>query len=403
MDALQEVQQEVLVRALDALFIIQGGALVLLMHAGFAFVEVGTVRRKNQANGLCRVLCDLSVSVLAYTLIGSVIFAWPFSPPAIWSSWAAPADIWPRHFFILLSIAAIPAIISGGIAERVRFVPQLLATALIMAFLFPFLDALVVHDRFGFQAQLCCWFAAPFHDYADAVVIHGFAGWAALAATLVIGPRQGRFGPKGRKDFPPSNIPFMALGTWILMVGWFGFTVLAVPAIHQINGLVVMNVVMAMAGGIVAGLIIGRGDTGFIHNGALSGLVAICAGADVMHPLAALLTGSVASVGFVLIFTRIQQRRRVDDVLGVWPLHGVNGIWGVVAAGLFGQTALGGLGGVSLYAQIVGALVGIVVGFIGGLLVYGLIHLFIGLRLSPEQEARGADLSLHRIRSSRNE
>jgi Amt family ammonium transporter len=154
---------------------------------------------------------------------------------------------------------------------------------------------------------------------------------------------------------------------------------------------------MAMAGGTLAAWALGRNDTGFVYNGPLAGLVAVCAGSDVMHPAGALLTGAVAGLIFVLMFTLTQNRWKIDDVLGVWPLHGLCGAWGGIACGLFGGSALGGLGGVSLTAQIIGTGLGILWAVVAGGLTYGLIKLVTPLRLSPEEEHEGADLSIHRI------
>ena len=144
-------------------------------------------------------------------------------------------------------------------------------------------------------------------------------------------------------------------------------------------------------------LLVGRADPGFIHNGPLAGLVAVCAGSDLMHPLGALATGAVAGGLFVWTFILTQNRFKIDDVLGVWPLHGLCGVWGGLAAGIFGTEALGGLGGVSFVSQLIGSLAGVVVAFIGGLLVYGVIKSVAGLRLSEEEEYQGADLSIHKI------
>ena len=152
-----------------------------------------------------------------------------------------------------------------------------------------------------------------------------------------------------------------------------------------------------MSGGIIAAFVVGRNDPGFVHNGPLAGLVAVCAGSDVMHPLGALATGLVAGALFVFLFTVTQNRWKIDDVLGVWPLHGVCGAWGGVAAGVFGSKALGGLGGVALGSQVAGTLLGIAVACVGALVVYGSLKAVMGLRLDPEEEFNGADLTIHKI------
>jgi Amt family ammonium transporter len=303
-----------------------------------------------------------------------------------------------KFFFLLTFAAAIPAIVSGGIAERARFYPMLVASALVVAFLYPFFEGLVWNGNHGFQAWLNSSFGAPFHDFAGSVVVHGVGGWIALAAVLLLGARHGRYRHGRVVAFAPSNIPFLALGAWILTVGWFGFNVMSAQTLDSISGLVAVNSLMAMVGGTIVAMVVGRKDPGFIHNGPLAGLVAICAGSDLMHPIGALITGGVAGAIFVYLFEWAQNRiERLDDVLGVWPLHGVCGLWGGIAAGIFGQTSLGGLGGVSLMSQLIGSLAGMLIAFVGGLVIYGIVRQVAGLRLSQEEEFNGADVSIHRI------
>jgi len=186
-------------------------------------------------------------------------------------------------------------------------------------------------------------------------------------------------------------------------VGWFGFNVMSAQTVDKISGLVAINSLLAMAGGTLAALFVGRNDPGFVHNGPLAGLVAICAGSDVMHPIGALATGAIAGALFVVLFTYTQNRLRIDDVLGVWPLHGVCGAWGGLAAGIFGTAALGGLGGVAFGSQLAGTLCGIVVALAGAAIVYGALKATVGLRLDEEDEFIGADLAIHRIPATPNE
>jgi Amt family ammonium transporter len=230
------------------------------------------------------------------------------------------------------------------------------------------------------------------------VVVHAVGGWVGLVAVVLLGARRGRYSKDGGiSAHPPSSIPFLALGAWVLTVGWFGFNVMSAQMLDKISGLVAMNSLMAMVGGTLAALIAGRNDPGFVHNGPLAGLVAVCAGSDLMHPLGALLTGAVAGALFVYLFTLTQNRWKIDDVLGVWPLHGLCGAWGGIAAGIFGAKALGGMGGVAFMAQLVGTLMGVAVAVAGSFVVYGLLKKFVGLRLDAEEEFNGADLSIHKI------
>jgi len=388
---------EVLIHGADTLFILMGAVMVLAMHAGFAFLEVGTVRLKNQVNALSKIIADFAVSTLAYFFIGYwVAYGVTFMQPAD-QLIAENGYSLVKFFFLLTFAAAIPAIISGGIAERARFGPQLCATLLIVAFIYPFFEGLMWNGNFGLQAWLEAAFGAPFHDFAGSVVVHGMGGWLALGAVLLLGRRNGRYREGRLVAFAPSNIPFLALGSWILIVGWFGFNVMSAQTLEGVSGLVAINSLMAMVGGTAAAWVIGRNDPGFLHNGPLAGLVAVCAGSDVMHPIGALATGLIAGVLFVWSFTAAQNKWKVDDVLGVWPLHGLCGIWGGLACGIFGRQALGGLGGISIFSQLIGSALGILVALIGGFLVYGILKATVGIRLSQEEEFNGADLSIHRI------
>ena len=382
----------------DALFILLGAIMVLAMHAGFAFLELGTVRRKNQVNALVKILTDFAISTIAYFFIGyGVAYGVHFMQGADVLAQKNGYDL-VKFFFLLTFAAAIPAIISGGIAERARFHPQLMATFLLVALVYPFFEGIAWNHHFGFQDWLKTAFGAEFHDFAGSVVVHAMGGWIALPAVLLLGARRGRYTKDGQiSAHPPSSIPFLALGAWILTVGWFGFNVMSAQTIDAISGLVAVNSLMAMVGGTLAALLIGKNDPGFVHNGPLAGLVAVCAGSDLMHPLGALITGGVAGALFVWMFTLTQNKWKIDDVLGVWPLHGLCGAWGGIAAGIFGLKALGGIGNVSFAAQLIGTLTGIAIALIGGFVVYGLLKKVVGIRLDPEEEFNGADISLHKI------
>ena len=382
----------------DTLFILLGAIMVLAMHSGFAFLEVGTVRRKNQVNALVKILTDFAVSTIVYFFVGyGVAYGVSFMVGAEQLAQKSGFEV-TQFFFLLTFAAAVPAIISGGIAERAKFNPQLVATALIVGLVYPFFEGIAWNDRYGVQLWIESVAGAKFHDFAGSVVVHAVGGWLALAAVILLGPRIGRY-PKdgGVAAQAPSSIPFLALGAWILTVGWFGFNVMSAQTIDKISGLVAVNSLMAMAGGIVAALIVGRNDPGFVHNGPLAGLVAVCAGSDVMHPAGALATGGVAGALFVYMFTLTQNKLKIDDVLGVWPLHGLCGVWGGIACGIFGSKALGGLGGVSLAAQLIGTGLGVVIALAGGFLVYGALKAVVGIRLDREQEFNGSDLSIHKI------
>ncbi len=382
----------------DTLFILLGAIMVLAMHAGFAFLELGTVRKKNQVNALVKILTDFAVSTLAYFFIGyAIAYGVNFFNGADELAQKSGYEL-VKFFFLLTFAAAIPAIVSGGIAERAKFNPQLAATFLLVGFVYPFFEGIVWNHHFGVQDWLKASFGAEFHDFAGSVVVHAMGGWIALPAVLLLGARRGRYSKEGMvAAHPPSSIPFLALGAWILTVGWFGFNVMSAQTIDTVSGLVAVNSLMAMVGGILAALVVGRNDPGFVHNGPLAGLVAVCAGSDLMHPIGALITGGVAGALFVWMFTLTQNKWKIDDVLGVWPLHGLCGAWGGIAAGVFGLKALGGIGNVSFASQLIGTLMGIGIALAGGFLVYGLLKKAVAIRLDPEEEFNGADLSIHKI------
>lgn len=388
----------------DVLFVLLGAIMVLAMHAGFAFLEVGTVREKNQVNALAKIMADFSISTIAYFFIGySLAYGIDFYAAANVLSEKSAYEL-VKFFFLLTFAAAIPAIVSGGIAERATFKPQLIASFILVGFLYPFFEGIIWNGNFGFQDFLNQTFGAPFNDFAGSVVVHAMGGWIALAAVLILGPRLGRYTKDGRLNaFPPSNIPFLALGSWILTVGWFGFNVMSAQSLEGVSGLVAVNSLMAMVGGTLASLVIGKNDPGFLYNGPLAGLVAVCAGSNLFHPLGALTVGLVAGALFVWSFSLTQNKWKIDDVLGVWPLHGICGAWGGIAAGIFGLELFGGLGGVTFMSQLVGTIAGVFIALAGGYIVYTVIHKMFNFRLTEEEEFNGADISIHKINSISSE
>ena len=409
MDQLQKGLQGLSTGA-DVLFLLVGAILVFAMHGGFAFLEVGTVRHKNQVNALCKIIVDFAISTVCYFVIGYWIahgLGFFGSAEAI-SGGATGYDpqglTLVKFFFLATFAAAVPAIISGGIAERARFLPQCVATGLLVAFCYPFFEGMVWDKTFALQesffaAKLC----AEFKDFAGSIVVHAFGGWAALAAIWKLGPRLGRY-DKGRSiASPPSSIPWLAMGSWLLCIGWFGFNVMSAQTLKTVTGLVAINSLMAMCGGILAAMIAGRNDPGFVHNGALAGLVAVCAGSDVMHPLGSLFVGGVAGVIFVHMFQIATNKWQIDDVLGVWPLHGLCGLWGGIACGIFGQTTFGGLGGVTFASQLVGSVMGAGMGLLAGFIVYSSVDAVMGFRMTPDEERAGADIAIHKISANPEE
>ena len=392
---------EALKQGADALFILLGAIMVLAMHAGFAFLELGTVRKKNQVNALVKILVDFSVSTVVYFVLGyAVAYGTSFFVGAEQLAAKNGYEL-VKFFFLLTFAAAIPAIISGGIAERAKFWPQLIATAVIVGVIYPLFEGVVWGQKFGIQGWIKAVTGEEFHDFAGSIVVHAVGGWIALPAVILLGARANRYRKDGSiSAHPPSSIPFLALGAWVLCVGWFGFNVMSAQTVDKLSGLVAVNSLMAMVGGTLVALALGKNDPGFVYNGPLAGLVAVCAGSDLMHPLGALVVGGVAGAIFVVMFTLTQNKWKIDDVLGVWPLHGLCGTWGGIAAGIFGAKALGGMGGVSFSAQLMGTALGVVWALIGGCIVYGVLKATMGLRLTAEEEYEGADLTIHRIGST---
>jgi Amt family ammonium transporter len=388
----------------DVFFLLMGAILVFAMHGGFAFLEVGTVRHKNQVNALVKILVDFAISTVAYFFIGywiayGVSFLADASAITGGAEGFGPQGISLVKFFFLCTFAAaVPAIVSGGIAERANFGAQCIATAILVGLCYPLLEGVVWNRNFGLQDEFFKpVLGADFHDFAGSIVVHAFGGWVGLAAVLRLGARVGRYDKGGSIGIPPSSLPWLAMGSWLLCVGWFGFNVMSAQSLKGISGLVAVNSLMAMCGGILTALVIGRNDPGFVHNGALAGLVAICAGSDVMHPVGALITGGVAGIIFVVMFQIASNKWKIDDVLGVWALHGLCGLWGGIACGLFGLAEFGGLGGVTFASQLVGSVLGAAFGFAVGTIVYTAVDLVAGFRLNLEEERRGADLSIHKI------
>lgn len=390
----------------DVLFMMLGAAMVFAMHGGFAFLEVGTVRQKNQVNALVKIIVDFAISTVIYFTIGYAIAYGVYFYQSAETLVADKQGYELVHFFFLLTFAAaIPAIISGGIAERAKFWTQAVAAAIFVAVVYSVFEGMV-WGQISFLGQEGSWLdeltgGKPFHDFAGSVVVHSMGGWLALVGVWVLGPRIGRWDSQGRsRPIPVSNIPFLALGAWMLCIGWFGFNVMSAATIKGISGLVAMNSLFAMVGGILFALVVSKNDPGFIHNGALAGLVAICAGSDQVHPIGAFFIGGIAGVIFVYGFTWEQEKLKLDDVLGVWPLHGICGTWGGIACGIFGQKALGGLGEVSFTGQLIGSLAAVVVALVAGFIVYKTLDGLFGIRLEKDDELQGSDLTVHKIEAN---
>ena len=388
---------------LDMIFFFIGAIMVFSMHAGFAFLELGSVRKKSQVNALQKIITDWGISTVLYFLIG-----YPIAHGV--SFMANAGELYRdngldliRFFFYLTFAACIPAIISGGIAERARFWPVCLANAFLAGLIYPLTEGVLwfryafdaAGNPIGLQKFFVTCFGGTFTDFAGSVVVHSLGGWLALPAIILLGPRNRRY-----KNGAPaiSNIPFLVLGSWILCIGWFGFNVVSAARISEASGLVAVNSLLSMVGGLLAGALISKNDAGFTHNGALAGLIAICAGSAVVHPLAAFVIGACGGLIFYVMFTVETERFKIDDVLGVWPLHGIVGSWGGIAAGIFGNVKwFGAREDLNFMSQLSGTLLTIIFSVTAGFLIFGAVKLVFGLRLAPHEEFIGADRSLHHI------
>ncbi|MEM5948486.1 ammonium transporter [Spirochaetia bacterium 38H-sp] len=396
-----ETSVQSLTSAGNVLFILLGAVMILAMHGGFAFLEAGTVSKKNQVNAFQKILFDWSVTTLIYFFIGYVVaYGISLYSDTKLLTYDHGYEM-VKFFFLTAFAAAVPAIISGGVVGRIKFFAQTIAAIFIAAIIYPFFEGLIWGRISFFQNWLTNIFGNSLHDFAGSVVVHSIGGWLALAGILILGPRRGRY--DGTLDIRPSNIPFLALGSWILIVGWFGFNVMSAQKLTEISGLVAINSLFAMTAGAIGGLLFSKNDAGFTHNGALAGLVAICAGSDVVHPISAIIIGLVASFIFVKLFHWETEVLKIDDVLGVWPLHGINGTWGGIAAGIFGHKALGAVKELSLGAQIVGSLAAVLYALFLGFILYKIIDLIYGLRMSEQEQMIGSDLTYHRIEANPEE
>lgn len=388
----------------DVFFILIGAIMILAMHGGFAFLEVGSVRKKNQVNALNKILCEWSFSTLIYFLIGYPIARGISLLVPISQMSGEHGFEYVKFFFLLGFAACIPAIISGGVAERTKFWTNAVAGGVFVGFVYPLIEGFTWGQYNGFLGdaggKLASLFDFPFHDFAGSVVVHATGGWLALPAIMLLGHRLKRYEDNAIKV---SSISFLALGSWALIVGWFGFNVMSSGNLGTMSGLVAINSLMAMVGGTIAALFISRNDAGFVHNGALAGLVAVCAGSDLYHPIAALVVGATAGALFVFLFRIETENWKIDDVLGVWPLHGLCGAWGGIAAGIFGLEALGGKGGVSFFSQLVVTTLIILFSLIASTIVYGILKMTVGIRIDPHEEMVGCDLSIHLIQANPEE
>jgi len=392
--------------ALDTFYFLVMGALVMWMAAGFAMLEAGLVRSKNTVEILTKNVALYAIACIMYMLMGYQIMYPGEAVNSVWpgigfligedhsleevlkSNGEVYYSVMADFFFQVVFVATAMSIVSGAVAERMKLIAFLLFAVVMTAFIYPMQGYWKWGG--GFLDQL------GFLDFAGSGVVHLTGATAALAGVLLLGPRTGKYGPSGEiHPIPGCNIPLATLGTFILWLGWFGFnggSELKVSNVEEANAVarVIVNTNMAAAGGAVAALLtaralFGKADLTMLLNGALAGLVAITAEPLTPSPLLATIVGAVG--GFIVVFSIVGfDKLRIDDPVGALSVHGVVGIWGLLAVCLSNPDA-------KLSAQLIGIVTILVWVFITSFIVWFVLKALIGIRLSPEDEYNGADFA----------
>ncbi|MBP2144077.1 Amt family ammonium transporter [Methanococcus voltae] len=377
----------------DVMFLVFAGVLVFAMQLGFALLEGGQVREKNVNNVMMKNMTDWMIAGISWLFVGYVLST-SLNLGDLVSWWGnilsasslSNLDL-ANWFFGLTFAGAASTIVSGGVAERIKFSSYILIAIVITALIYP----IWVH--------IGPWGAGllQYADYAGSYVVHGLGGFLALGLVIALGPRAGRFVNGKPVTIAGHNIPMATIGAFVLAIGWYGFNVGSSFAVADISGVVIATTTIAMAGGGIGALLASKNDVLFTANGIVAGLVAICAGTNVVSPIGALVIGLLAGIQLPFMYKLIE-KFGVDDVCGVVPVHGTAGILGGVLTGVFGLTALGGLGGVSLLDQVIAAVLTVVFGVTGGYGLGKLVGVFTkGLRVTDNEELVGLDISEHKL------
>lgn len=372
-------------------------SMVFFMQAGFAMVEAGFTRAKNAGNIIMKNVMDFSMGILAFWAVG---FAFMFGEGGLVGTTnfflGGLAD-WDWTFFIFQGVFAATAatIVSGAMAERTKFGSYLVSSFLITAFVYPIFGHWAWGSLFG---QSTGWLEnLGFIDFAGSTVVHSVGGWAALAAAIVLGPRIGKFKDKEISAIPGHSIPLASLGVFILWFGWFGFNCGSTTTGTSEIGLIATNTSLAAAAASISALITSqiifkKADIGMTLNGALAGLVGITAGCANVDPWASVIIGIVAGVLVVLSVIFID-KMHIDDPVGAVSVHGVNGAWGTLAAGIFNAEKL--FDPKIIGVQAIGVAAAFVVAFFGGLIIFNVVKAVMGLRVSAQEEIEGLDIGEH--------
>ncbi|MBN2484075.1 MAG: ammonium transporter [Candidatus Omnitrophica bacterium] len=401
--------------AIDTVWTLIAAFLVFFMQAGFAMVETGFTRAKNAANIMMKNLMDFSVGSIAYWAVGfGIMFGTSvlglFGKNGFFLSTANPATsegLWQFTYWIFQTVFAATAatIVSGAMAERTKFNAYLAYSVCITAVIYP----VVGHWIWGGG-----WLAAKgMIDFAGSTVVHSVGGWAALAGAIMLGPRLGKYNKDGSSNaIPGHNIPLAALGVFILWFGWFGFNPGSTTSGTNLSiAIIAVTTNLAAAAGAIMGMSVawirfGKPDTSMALNGALAGLVAITAPCANVSPLSAIIIGAIGGTLVVLSVEFIDKVLHIDDPVGAVSVHGICGAWGTLAAGLFAESAYGGIDGLFFgggLGQFIVQLIGVASVFIWvfgtATILFGIIKVIMGLRVTPDEELKGLDIGEHGMES----
>ncbi|MGB1110479.1 MAG: ammonium transporter [Gammaproteobacteria bacterium] len=381
--------------ALDVLVVV-AAALVFFMQAGFALLEGGMVRAKNTVNVILKNFSDMSLGILAFWLVGfGLMFGTNSTGWFGTDGFAYDGADTTSLLYQMMFAATAATIVSGAVAERMRYGPYLLIALLLCGFVYPVFGSWVwggdEETGLGWLSNL------GFVDFAGSTVVHSMGAWAALAVVIVLGPRTGRFSEEGEaRPVPGHNLPMVALGGFILWFGWFGFNGGSISSMDQL-GPVLVNTQLGGAAGalgviLVSGLSRGHVLSTEVVNGSLGGLVAITAGAATLSPGFAILTGFIGGI-VATQGAKLLLKMRIDDVVGAIPVHGFAGAWGTLATGMFYQGDLFNIARVIV--QLIGIFAGFFWGFLVVLLLVTAINLVLPIRASTRHEQHGLDFTEH--------
>jgi len=388
---------------LNYVWTLVAAALVFFMQAGFAMVESGFTRAKSACNIMMKNLLDFSMGSLAFWAIGfGVMFGvntsgWFGTNGFFLSDWTGSGgDQWVLAFWMFQVVFAATAatIVSGAVAERIKFNGYLIYSFAVCAFIYPVFGSWAWGSLFHGSGWLE---AKGFIDFAGSTVVHSIGGWCALAGAVVLGPRKGKYGPKGEvRAIPGHNIPMAAIGVFILWLGWFGFNPGSTTTGDTSIAMIFVNTNLAAAAGVIGALslswiIFKTPDVGMSLNGALAGLVAITAGCANVSPTSSVVIGFLAGM-LVVVSVMAIDRIHIDDPVGAISVHGVCGAWGTLAAGLFN---MGGTTTAIITTQLIGIVAAFIWAFGTAFILFKVISLTIGLRISEENEIIGVDISEH--------